>query len=153
MEHTSRVRKKQLISPGEAAVQSMSVSPAGVLHPPSSGDTPKGRGRGGPSPGGAGGQAPPSKRPKVAGGAGGGRGAGGGKPGAKVGAGAAPVQSEPAPAEAGYQSDEEDTANPMSYDEKRQLSLDINKLPGDKIGRVVHIIQSREPSLRETNPG
>ena len=30
---------------------------------------------------------------------------------------------------------------PMSYDEKRQLSLDINKLPGDKIGRVVHIIQ------------
>merc|ERR1719507_1324344 len=51
-----------------------------------------------------------------------------------------------------YQSDEEDTAIPMSYDEKRQLSLDINKLPGDKIGRVVHIIQSREPSLRETNP-
>ena len=40
----------------------------------------------------------------------------------------------------------------MSYDEKRQLSLDINKLPGDKIGRAVHIIQSREPSLRETNP-
>jgi len=143
------VRKKQLISPGEAAVQSMSVSPAGVLHPPSSNDTPKGRGRGGPSPGG-GGQAPPSKRPKVAGG---GRGAGGGKPGAKVGGAApAPVQSEPGPAEAGYQSDEEDTANPMSYDEKRQLSLDINKLPGDKIGRVVHIIQSREPSLRETNP-
>ena len=51
-----------------------------------------------------------------------------------------------------YQSDEEDTAQPMSYDEKRQLSLDINKLPGDKIGRVVHIIQSREPSLGETNP-
>merc|ERR1712156_440972 len=50
------------------------------------------------------------------------------------------------------QSDEEDTAQPMSYDEKRQLSLDINKLPGDKIGRVVNIIQSREPSLRETNP-
>ena len=24
----------------------------------------------------------------------------------------------------------------MSYDEKRRLSLDINKLPGDKIGRV-----------------
>ena len=54
-----------------------------------------------------------------------------------------------------YESDEEDTAQPMSYDEKRwswdknksgvfflrQLSLDINKLPGDKIGRVVHIIQ------------
>jgi len=40
----------------------------------------------------------------------------------------------------------------MSYDEKRQLSLDINKLPGDKLGRVVHIIQSREPSLRDSNP-
>ena len=51
-----------------------------------------------------------------------------------------------------YQSDEDDLAQPMTYDEKRQLSLDINKLPGDKIGRVVHIIQSREPSLRETNP-
>lgn len=40
----------------------------------------------------------------------------------------------------------------MSYDEKRQLSLDINKLPGEKLGRVVYIIQSREPSLRDTNP-
>nr|XP_014720713.1 bromodomain testis-specific protein isoform X1 [Equus asinus]XP_014720714.1 bromodomain testis-specific protein isoform X1 [Equus asinus]XP_014720715.1 bromodomain testis-specific protein isoform X1 [Equus asinus]XP_014720716.1 bromodomain testis-specific protein isoform X1 [Equus asinus]XP_014720717.1 bromodomain testis-specific protein isoform X1 [Equus asinus]XP_044605324.1 bromodomain testis-specific protein isoform X1 [Equus asinus]XP_044605325.1 bromodomain testis-specific protein is len=46
----------------------------------------------------------------------------------------------------------EDNAKPMSYDEKRQLSLDINKLPGDKLGRVVHIIQSREPSLRNSNP-
>ena len=62
-----------------------------------------------------------------------------------------PVAAAVAPA-LDYQSDEEDTAQPMSYDEKRQLSLDINKLPGDKIGRVVHIIQSREPSLRETNP-
>lgn len=63
----------------------------------------------------------------------------------------------------------------MSYDEKRQLSLDINMLPGlclsrefshtypisyislllhlgDKLGRVVHIIQNREPSLRDSNP-
>lgn len=30
-----------------------------------------------------------------------------------------------------YDSEEEDTAKPMSYDEKRQLSLDINKLPGN----------------------
>lgn len=51
-----------------------------------------------------------------------------------------------------FDSEEEDTAKPMSYDEKRQLSLDINKLPGDKLGRVVHIIQSREPSLRDSNP-
>ncbi|KYB25061.1 bromodomain-containing protein 3 isoform X3 [Tribolium castaneum] len=52
----------------------------------------------------------------------------------------------------GFDSEDEDNAKPMSYDEKRQLSLDINKLPGDKLGRVVHIIQSREPSLRDSNP-
>ena len=40
----------------------------------------------------------------------------------------------------------------MTYDEKRQLSLDINKLPGDKLGRVVQIIQLREPALRDSNP-
>ncbi|XP_064649292.1 bromodomain-containing protein 3-like isoform X2 [Lineus longissimus] len=51
-----------------------------------------------------------------------------------------------------FDSDAEDNAKPMTYDEKRQLSLDINKLPGDKLGRVVHIIQSREPSLRDSNP-
>ncbi|XP_060697667.1 bromodomain-containing protein 3-like isoform X3 [Hemiscyllium ocellatum] len=51
-----------------------------------------------------------------------------------------------------YDSQEEEEAQPMSYDEKRQLSLDINKLPGEKLGRVVHIIQSREPSLRDSNP-
>ncbi|NWQ73086.1 BRDT protein, partial [Columbina picui] len=49
-------------------------------------------------------------------------------------------------------SEDEDGAKPMNYDEKRQLSLDINKLPGDKLGKVVHIIQSREPSLRSSNP-
>lgn len=43
-------------------------------------------------------------------------------------------------------------SKPMTYEEKRQLSLDINKLPGDKLGRVVHIIQSREPSLKNSNP-
>ncbi|BFZ05526.1 hypothetical protein BsWGS_08565 [Bradybaena similaris] len=51
-----------------------------------------------------------------------------------------------------FDSDDEDNAKPMTYDEKRQLSLDINKLPGDKLGRVVHIIQSKEPSLRDSNP-
>ena len=40
----------------------------------------------------------------------------------------------------------------MTYDEKRQLSLDINELPGDKLGRVVQIIQQREPALRDSNP-
>ncbi|XP_064615943.1 bromodomain-containing protein 3-like isoform X3 [Liolophura sinensis] len=51
-----------------------------------------------------------------------------------------------------FDSEDEDNAKPMTYDEKRQLSLDINRLPGDKLGRVVHIIQSREPSLRDSNP-
>ncbi|KTG02166.1 hypothetical protein cypCar_00017956, partial [Cyprinus carpio] len=55
------------------------------------------------------------------------------------------------PGSANYESDEEESF-PMSYDEKRQLSLDINRLPGEKLGRVVHIIQSREPSLRDSNP-
>ncbi|XP_030135024.4 bromodomain testis-specific protein isoform X1 [Taeniopygia guttata] len=49
-------------------------------------------------------------------------------------------------------SEDEDGAKPMNYDEKRQLSLDINKLPGDKLGKVVHIIQSREPAMRNSNP-
>lgn len=56
-------------------------------------------------------------------------------------------QEEPA-----LKSEDEDNAKPMNYDEKRQLSLDINKLPGEKLGRVVYIIQSREPSLRHSNP-
>lgn len=30
-----------------------------------------------------------------------------------------------------FDSEDEDSAKPMSYDEKRQLSLDINKLPGE----------------------
>lgn len=40
----------------------------------------------------------------------------------------------------------------MTYDEKQQLSLDINRLPGMKLGRVVHIIQSLEPSMCDSNP-
>lgn len=51
-----------------------------------------------------------------------------------------------------HESEDEVPAKPMSYSEKRQLSLDINKLPGDKLGRVVNIIQAREASLRDANP-
>lgn len=40
----------------------------------------------------------------------------------------------------------------MTYDEKHQLSLDINRLPGMKLGRVVQIIQTLEPSKCDTNP-
>lgn len=52
----------------------------------------------------------------------------------------------------GVDSDDDSKTTPMTYDEKRQLSLDINKLPGDKLGRVVQIIQSREAALRDSNP-
>merc|ERR1719511_645937 len=48
--------------------------------------------------------------------------------------------------------DDETKVVPMTYDEKRQLSLDINKLPGDKLGKVVQIIQQRDPALRDSNP-
>ncbi|XP_051986213.1 bromodomain testis-specific protein isoform X2 [Xyrauchen texanus] len=51
-----------------------------------------------------------------------------------------------------YDSEEEMNALPMPYEEKRRLSLDINKLPGDKLGKVVHIIKAREPLLRDTDP-
>lgn len=61
--------------------------------------------------------APPNKRGKLSAPAGGGRGTAGKKK--------ATAQVVP-----NFDSEEEDTAKPMSYDEKRQLSLDINKLPG-----------------------
>ncbi|NXQ96331.1 BRD2 protein, partial [Sagittarius serpentarius] len=78
----------------------------------------------------------------------GGSGTGGG--GSKNSKKAAKATLPPPPAL--YDSEEEEESKPMTYDEKRQLSLDINKLPGEKLGRVVHIIQSREPSLRDSNP-
>lgn len=40
-------------------------------------------------------------------------------------------KKKPSQAPIHFDSEEEDTAKPMSYDEKRQLSLDINKLPGN----------------------
>ncbi|XP_049909115.1 bromodomain-containing protein 3a isoform X1 [Epinephelus moara] len=48
--------------------------------------------------------------------------------------------------------DSDDETLQMTYDEKHQLSLDINRLSGVKLGRVVHIIQTREPSMRDSNP-
>lgn len=63
-----------------------------------------------------------------------------------------PGNRQPKKGGRGYDSEDEEMSLPMTYDEKRQLSLDINRLPGEKLGRVVHIIQSREPSLRDSNP-
>uniref|UniRef100_A0A182P282 Bromodomain-containing protein 3 n=1 Tax=Anopheles epiroticus TaxID=199890 RepID=A0A182P282_9DIPT len=111
---------------------------------PAAGTKAKAKGQRAPKAGGvAGGAAPnaaaPAKRAKNAGAAG-------------TSAPRAPNKKKASQNVANFDSEEEDTAKPMSYDEKRQLSLDINKLPGDKLGRVVHIIQSREPSLRDSNP-
>lgn len=66
--------------------------------------------------GGAGG--PPAKRAKTA------RGASTGS------AGPGRKKAQVAPVPPAFDSEDEDSAKPMSYDEKRQLSLDINKLPG-----------------------
>lgn len=43
----------------------------------------------------------------------------------------------------------------MSYDEIRQLSMDINGLPGGMLGKVAQIIQSHEPNLqgKDATPG
>jgi len=41
---------------------------------------------------------------------------------------------------------------PMSFDEKKQLSVNINKLPSNKLGKIVAIIQQGEPSLRDQDP-
>ncbi|XP_074545780.1 bromodomain-containing protein 3-like isoform X2 [Halichoeres trimaculatus] len=48
--------------------------------------------------------------------------------------------------------DSDDEALPLTYNEKHQLSLDINRLPGMQLGRVVRIIQTLEPSVCDTNP-
>ncbi|CAF3000387.1 unnamed protein product [Rotaria sp. Silwood2] len=45
----------------------------------------------------------------------------------------------------------EENSRPMTYDEKRQLSIDINNLPSEKLGPVVEIIYKREPSLRDSS--
>uniref|UniRef100_A0A8P4G162 Bromodomain-containing protein 2 n=1 Tax=Dicentrarchus labrax TaxID=13489 RepID=A0A8P4G162_DICLA len=39
---------------------------------------------------------------------------------------------------------------PVTYQEKKQLKLDIDKLPGDKLGKLVNIIHARESCLRDS---
>lgn len=41
-------------------------------------------------------------------------------------------------------------ATPMSYEEKRQLSLDVNNLPPERLGRIVEIIQASMPTLKDS---
>lgn len=40
----------------------------------------------------------------------------------------------------------------MTVEEKHQLSLDINRLPGKKLGHLVNILHKLEPSVCAADP-
>lgn len=64
-------------------------------------------------------------------------------------------QSKPGRVDSSDSSDSEEEkhkSKPMSFEEKKQLSSDINKLPSNKLGKIVAIIQQGEPSLRDQDP-
>ncbi|XP_020488660.2 bromodomain testis-specific protein isoform X2 [Labrus bergylta] len=42
------------------------------------------------------------------------------------------------------------SSKPVTYQEKKQLKQDIDKLPGDKLGKLVKIIHARESCLRDS---
>jgi bromodomain-containing protein 2 len=44
-----------------------------------------------------------------------------------------------------------DDTRPMTFDEKRRLSLSINALPSEKLGKVVQIIHERNPKLAQSS--
>lgn len=50
------------------------------------------------------------------------------------------------------ESNDQDNSKLMTYEEKRQLSININQIPGDKLGHIVNIIQMQEPLLKDANP-
>ncbi|CAF1932643.1 unnamed protein product [Rotaria magnacalcarata] len=62
-----------------------------------------------------------------------------------------PKKNAAASASAMFDLQSEENSRPMAYDEKRQLSIDINNLPSEKLGPVVEIIYKREPSLRDSS--
>jgi hypothetical protein len=43
--------------------------------------------------------------------------------------------------------DNEENPKPMTYEEKRQLSLDINNLPSEKLGPVVEVCYKKYLSV------
>ena len=47
--------------------------------------------------------------------------------------------------------EDEVSSIPVTYQEKKQLKMDINKLPGDKLGKLVNIIHARESCLRNSS--
>uniref|UniRef100_A0A914LKY6 Bromodomain containing protein n=1 Tax=Meloidogyne incognita TaxID=6306 RepID=A0A914LKY6_MELIC len=50
-----------------------------------------------------------------------------------------------------FNSEDEHATEPMTYEEKRQLSMDINMLSADKLSTVVNIIEARE-KITDFNP-
>ncbi|KAK7891850.1 hypothetical protein WMY93_023813 [Mugilogobius chulae] len=44
---------------------------------------------------------------------------------------------------------ENELSRPVSYQEKKQLKLDINRLPGERLGKLVQIIHEREACFRD----
>jgi hypothetical protein len=64
---------------------------------------------------------------------------------------APPGKKKPAPPPAGaFDSEDEDNAKPMSYDEKRQLSLDINKLPGTETFSTLSLFKRKKNQIDVT---
>ncbi len=45
----------------------------------------------------------------------------------------------PPPTSSVFDFQSEENSKPMTYDEKRQLSVDINNLPSEKLGPVVEV--------------
>ncbi|ESO03376.1 hypothetical protein HELRODRAFT_112262, partial [Helobdella robusta] len=43
-------------------------------------------------------------------------------------------------------------SDPMTYEEKRLLSVQINRLPADKLSQLVFIIKAGEPQLKDSDP-
>jgi hypothetical protein len=50
-----------------------------------------------------------------------------------------PASAQGQPANAMFDFQSEENSKPMTYDEKRQLSIDINNLPSEKLGPVVEV--------------
>ncbi|CAD5229514.1 unnamed protein product [Bursaphelenchus okinawaensis] len=51
-----------------------------------------------------------------------------------------------------FNSDDEQASEPMTYEEKRRLSSNINDIPSDKLSRVLQIIAKRERLDEDINP-
>lgn len=70
--------------------------------------------------------------------------------GATPAAATAAISKSTAPKTAAKKTAAAKDATPMSYEEKRQLSLDVNNLPPERLGRIVEIIQASMPTLKDS---